>query len=578
MYSAEDMLEEKDDFHEYYQQYRPRNRSSYSPVDNSNFIYPRRVYTGSSETATESFSDTFSSGYSSGQAGNNREGHYGARRIQPSHRSKSQGRDHQRADLMSFYHSRPRTAESEQLSSYANHFQASPEDTLSRDSGHSSGGTPEFGRRSIVRYNSFPQPRQVTRAEVSSNNDELGEEQFAHSTGRPFDSYSLYGAQPEHTNNLNCDSMSLHSFDAYKQNWRYMEERQRPKITPRRKYNAPEQHKTTDVNMNTTNHQKNGLRAQNETASTKVANATTGGYTKMVFVAIGIVILFGIWVMLLTTYNKWRCSSENSKSIDIETLASKLSSNLIGQHLASNLVVSHMKIFSESVENNVLVLLLIGMTGSGKTHTTNLISQMFPIQSNIYNIPELTTQPQAISDIPRLISQSCGYSLVVVDDVNQDDKMIINSLEKLIVSLSNDSNSKSKGTLVVVSTKTSGENINKFLLELSKDNLSKRDKVTTEDIMNNLKEEDTNIPLHQTLMDYNIPVTIIPFLPLTRDHVRECISNHLKLSNAQMNPKEINFMLDKMSFFSPDFPIFSKYGCRQVSMRVNAVVGGKREL
>jgi len=285
-----------------------------------------------------------------------------------------------------------------------------------------------------------------------------------------------------------------------------------------------------------------------------------------------------MWMMLLTTYNKWKCSSENSKTLNIETLASKLSSNLIGQHLASSLVLSHLKSFSESADNPVLVLLLLGMTGSGKTHTTRIISQIFHAQSNIHHIKDRALYPQPISDIPRIISQSCGYSLVVVDDLYEDDKVMINSLEKMIFAISNDSNSKSKGTVIVISTKTGGTKINKFLIELSKDNLSMRDKVKTEDIINNLKDEALKIPLHHTLADYNIPITIVPFLPLTRDHVRECIGNHLKHSNAQMNPKEINILLDNMSFFSPDFPIFSKNGCKQVSLRVNAVVGGKREL
>merc|ERR1719483_358547 len=99
---------------------------------------------------------------------------------------------------MSYYNSRPRTAESEHLANYDNHIQANPEDTISRDSGHSSGGTPEFGRRSFVRYNSFPQPGQVTRAEVYNtqniNSEDLVQDEFTYSNKRPIDSYSLYDA------------------------------------------------------------------------------------------------------------------------------------------------------------------------------------------------------------------------------------------------------------------------------------------------------------------------------------------------------------------------------------------------
>ena len=74
MYSAEDISEEKDDFSEFYQQYRPRNQSSFSPVETSKFTHPRSVYAGSSEARTDSLTETFSSGHSSGHAGFNRYG------------------------------------------------------------------------------------------------------------------------------------------------------------------------------------------------------------------------------------------------------------------------------------------------------------------------------------------------------------------------------------------------------------------------------------------------------------------------------------------------------------------------
>jgi len=572
MFSAEDMLEEKDDFTEFYQQYRPRNRSSYSPVEIS---YPRhRVYRGSSEAGTESFSDTFSSGYSSGHPVNREAAQY-SRRSQPSSRSKSHGRDYQRADLMSFYHSRPRTAESEHLTNgYTTQLQAGPDDTLSRDSGHSSGGTPEFGRRSIVRYNSFPQPRQGVRQEGFSNNERMVEEQFNYAMRKPFDSYSLYGGQTDHSNSLNSDSMSLHSLDVPRRDWRYMDDGYRPKITPRRRYNnTPDHYRATDLNMNTTNKQKQESQPQTPLTTTDSSVPSGNISAKLLILLICLVTLSAILLLAITSYNKWRCSADNSHTLDIETLANSLSSNLIGQHLASSLVLHNLQAFSASQDSPVLVLLLVGMTGTGKTHTSNLVADIFSNQA-----VHTATHTQTIAGIPATISQSCGYNLVLVEDLQQEDKVMTNSLEKMIFTISNDSVSKSRGTVIVVTTKTGGVNINKFLLDLSKDNLGHRDKVTTEDIMKYFKDENIKIPLHRTLVDYNIPFSLIPFLPLTRDHVRECISSHLRHSDAQMNPKDINFLLDKMPFFSPDFPIFSVNGCKHVSLRVNAIVGGKRDL
>jgi len=577
MISPEVIMEEKDDFNEFFQQYRPQNRSSFSPMEN--FSYSRRNYPGSSDTGTESYTDTLSSGYSTGHAANNRDVQFSNRRPQPNSRSKSQGREYNRADLMNFYYSRPRTAETEQVAGYTNQLQTSPEDTLSRDSGHSSGGTPEFGRRSIVRYNSFPQPRQVAQADVYGNNENLVDERPNYSSRIPFDSYSLYGGFSENQNIKNSDSMSLHSFDTQKQNWRYMEDRPRPRIILRRKYSPNKSFNTTDIkNMNKASRTNSEVITESKTTSTETSTPSDVRYARLLgFLLVGVT-LAAVSKLLLTSYESLKCSSSNSEALNIELLATKLSSNLIGQPLAMEQVIHHMKTFSEHENKPVMVLLLVGMTGSGKTHTINQISQIFPIQSNVFYIHEILRNPQPVSDIPRVIRQSCGYSLVIMDDLDDDNKMVVSSIERMVVTISNDANSKSKGTLIVVSTKATAMIINKYLLELSKDNLSKRDKVTVDDIMVYLKQENAKVPLQKSIVDFNVPVHVVPFLPMTREHVRDCISSELRNSNSQMKTKDVNSLLDNMSFFSPDFPIFSTDGCKQVSHRVNTFVGHKREL
>jgi hypothetical protein len=99
-------------------------------------------------------------------------------------------------------------------------------------------------------------------------------------------------------------------------------------------------------------------------------------------------------------------------------------------------------------------------------------------------------------------------------------------------------------------------------------------------------------------LDYNVPVQVIPFLPLTREHVRQCIAAELRYINiflyfsfsykvnmliptfvtvqsvpvpiytcpcrrhngASMKSTSVNNLLDQVQFFSQDFPIFAKTG------------------
>lgn len=68
------------------------------------------------------------------------------------------------------------------------------------------------------------------------------------------------------------------------------------------------------------------------------------------------------------------------------------------------------------------------------------------------------------------------------------------------------------------------------------------------------------------------------FTHVFRDHVRQCIVRELSASGAAasgVNAAEVNAILDDLSFFSDNFPVFSKTGCKKVSSKVDLLLGNK---
>lgn len=610
--------EDHDEFFDYYSRYRPRvdptSRSVYSTCGTT------------SEAGTLSSSSRYSGGTSSTQG--SRDQQFARRRL--TIRSKSAGRDMlgdpRFQDIANVYRG---TREGEEISTL--HNLVAYEDSLSRDSGNSSGGTPEFGRRGIIKQNSVPPmghsshsmigngvnvppmgigmspmrntyTNHVTKAEVynrplETNDpylqpmDPLGIDPHdvnsneAHYLNPPrsgFDTVSLHSGGRDDHNAFSYDSMSLRSLDNHLQNWSPLSEEVRPKIAAKRKFDAFQEDKLVNNGSPvpkrpcTPEHDKKEAR-QSPRGLRFVAKTC-----KLVVIMFFLSMFLVLCLVCFASYKSWQCSTHRAAPIDIDQLGRQLKTGLFGQHIAMEEITGALASFTEGSERkDTLVLLLAGWLGGGKTHTSSLISKAFPVKSNVHTLlAPLHLAQQASSALEELVtitSRSCGYNLVILDDIDTGDPTTNRLLERFLVSLASSEDNKSNGTVVIATTNTGGSLINKFMLEKTK-LLEVREKITGEEVREHLKEHKVDIPLVTTLADYNIPVKIIPFLPLTREHVRLCVGREVTRHRATLSTKDLNQILDQVQFFSQDFPIFAKTGCKQISARVNLALGGTSDL
>jgi len=291
---------------------------------------------------------------------------------------------------------------------------------------------------------------------------------------------------------------------------------------------------------------------------------------KLLRIIFKLVLIFVISISMLlcyATYKNYQCSFKQSQALDINLVDKELSSKLYGQHLAHAEIVSSITSFIETPTSTttttspLLVLVLFGWLGSGKTHTSRLISSILPHQSNTHFIT--CSLPNTLQGVGSRVTRECGYSIVVLDDLDSADNDTLEIIEDLIVSINNDENSKSNGTIVVATTSAGGHAVNKLLLDMAKSSLTSRDTVTYDEIMDAVEDQRDSIPLHKVLTDHNIPVKLVPFLPLTRDHLRMCAIKVAKEQGMDMSDGQVNMILDQVQYFSKEFPIFAKTGCKQ---------------
>lgn len=156
--------------------------------------------------------------------------------------------------------------------------------------------------------------------------------------------------------------------------------------------------------------------------------------------------------------------------------------------------------------------------------------------------------------------------------------MRIQRLEKMIISLSQQEESQSKGILIIINTRAGEDIINDKVLEDTKDNLALRENINIDDLKKAILNSGISIPLQSNLKDYSLPVQVIPFLPLTRDNVRECTQKLFLEKNVVIKQYEVNAIVDQLSFFSLKHPIYAKHGCKPIATKTRNKLQKKQEL
>ena len=70
------------------------------------------------------------------------------------------------------------------------------------------------------------------------------------------------------------------------------------------------------------------------------------------------------------------------------------------------------------------------------------------------------------------------------------------------------------------------------------------------------------------MIDKNLVDYYVPFLPLERKHVRQCIQDEFKKRNVMPDPTLIDSIADEMPYFPLDTKLFSQVGCKRVANKV----------
>ena len=283
----------------------------------------------------------------------------------------------------------------------------------------------------------------------------------------------------------------------------------------------------------------------------------------------------------LFSYNSWCCKNDRLRSWDLDRLKADLTTNVYGQDRSMCEVVEAIRGFLSTPSPVVSVLVFEGFAGSGKTFVSSIIRSAFPVAKNIhvFSVPlhfSSETSIGYLDDLSLNIRRSCGHSLVIFDDTYGASRSTTDAIERFILSLSDinaEDLKRSKGTLVLMLTNAGSAALKEHIL-------SRRDTILVDDAVEVILAAAGKQPpsrLVAVAEAEKVSVRLVPFLPLTRDHVKQCVLREVMRQGLMGSDDLVEMIVSDMEFYhnpESDQVVLSEDGCKQVASKVDYYLGG----
>lgn len=321
-------------------------------------------------------------------------------------------------------------------------------------------------------------------------------------------------------------------------------------------------------------------------ADEEVSLKSNKGYMKMG-------VLFALFVLLLSIYlhknpHGFCLDSEFSKNISGIGLA--LEAEVYGQHIAQKVVTSALKNhFTKRNARKPLVISFHGWTGVGKNFVTSIITEHlfkhkspspfvhkfivpihFPHDSEIDKYNE-----QLRSWIQGNISQCSKGGLFVFDEMDKIHLGMMSTIKDIILGYRGKEIRAGYQNMVFIFLSNSGGHaVNQHVLKHALDGKLRQSLMLKElELIFQGMIKQTPDAWFADLLKSDVIDHLVPFLPLERTHVKQCIRRDLIMKGFHVREALVTEIADQMEYFPDGHGFFSVSGCKKVSSRVDVIVG-----
>lgn len=270
----------------------------------------------------------------------------------------------------------------------------------------------------------------------------------------------------------------------------------------------------------------------------------------------------------------------DSSELQVEVLNLTLQQHLVGQDIAINRTVTAIARYlnsSESAASFPLVLVYVGCSGCGKTYALSLIAKHYPHTETLVASHKIALTRKTGNDLLHWLRYSLSSwrpNVIVIDDVDLGldtvrpsllDDSFSTQLEAVLSTWEKARVQRGQAVIFVMSLSGGGNVAEGFALKQIAD-VHKRE--TAEDIEKLIEAYRDMFP------PWLKNAEIVPFLPLTKGHVKECVLRQLAEQTLKSRAKVlalsggVDSLLQAFTFYPVDNPVFSKSGCKEVPIKI----------
>ncbi|CAF0948697.1 unnamed protein product [Adineta ricciae] len=268
----------------------------------------------------------------------------------------------------------------------------------------------------------------------------------------------------------------------------------------------------------------------------------------------------------------FECCSKYWIPNNIEELDTRLRNQLIGQPLAYDLIL---RSISSHVSNpnpsKSLVLSLHGSTGTGKNFVAKHI-----VESLYHEGYRSTISEHLTKDIEKVTSE-CSQAIFIFDEIDQIPTELLNVILYYVDFHSPIASRSIDFHRLTISSNVAGTVITKLAGDKKRLSIKREDYdiLEFEKLITNAAAQEEGGLKQASLIDRHLVTFFVPFLPLEREHIRDCIRQELQrildndIYEYKLSEKQIIDDVLNLIDFSDTSPEYSISGCKIVSQKLD---------
>ncbi|KAL8570280.1 hypothetical protein ACOMHN_011302 [Nucella lapillus] len=280
---------------------------------------------------------------------------------------------------------------------------------------------------------------------------------------------------------------------------------------------------------------------------------------------------------------------------NMTALKLQLNQRVYGQHLVRRAVMSHIHGHLQNHNpERPLVLSFHGPTGSGKNHVSRIIAEalykngmtseyvhLISVTKDYHHEHKIPAYKAKLSNLIEKEVKKCPQSMFIFDEIDKLPAGLVDTIKPYIDYHQITHGVDFRSAVFIFLSNAGAESITQHVLQRWRDG-AKREDIALFEVENIIAKASVNNPTkgglwHSEIVSKHLITAYIPFLPLEREHVRQCIRDSMVMkkhykSHRKVPNSKVQGVLAEMTFYPEKEQLFSVSGCKRVAEKVDYVL------